>query len=51
MMSVCRSEGDTQVVLGSSADRRPDCPAVHDAQPPGWASCLVRSAAPLRGGA
>jgi len=39
------------VVLGPSADRRPDCEAVHDAQPRGWASCLVRSAAPLRGGA
>lgn len=40
-MPVCRSERDTQVVLGLSAVRRPDCGAVHDAQPRGWASCLM----------
>ena len=34
MLSVCRSEGGTQVVLGLSADRRPDgMLLVSDARP------------------
>ena len=44
MVHACRKEGGTQVVLGLSADRRPDSMLlVSDARPRGRASPLVRS--------
>ena len=44
MLSMCRSEGGTQVVLGLSADRRPDSMLlVSDARPQGRASPLLRT--------
>jgi hypothetical protein len=44
MLPVCRPEGGTQVVLGLSADRRPDSMLlVSDARPQGRASPLMRT--------